>query len=95
MKDKKRLEKIGNMCCIVCERVLGIDDSPAEVHHLIGYGVGLKAPDSATIPLCPQHHRIGARGVAIHATPLNAWEDKWGTQEDLLEVVNQRLGLVE
>ena len=40
--------------------------NPAEVHHIrTGTGVGRRAADTETIPLCPEHHRgHGAGGWA-------------------------------
>ena len=44
------------------------------------------------IPLCPEHHRTGGKGVAIHAGQ-KTWEAIFGTEEELIEKRNQLLGL--
>jgi hypothetical protein len=70
------LERVASLGCIVCR-------SPAEVHHLTGAGMGLKAPHYKTIPLCHIHHRTGGLGIAIHAG-TKTWEKEFGEQEMLL-----------
>lgn len=59
------------MCC----------GQPADdAHHLIGWGqggVGTKAHDIFTIPLCRKHHR------ALHHDPA-AFEREYGTQPVLI-----------
>ena len=57
---------------------------PAEVHHVTGAGMGLKAPFWAVIPLCHPHHRTGGPGVSIHdGLGVPDWEARFGRQEDL------------
>jgi hypothetical protein len=68
--------KVVELGCIVCQ-------SPAEIHHLrTGAGMGMKSKD--VIPLCPDHHRNGGHGVAIHAGRI-AFETNFGTELELLE----------
>ena len=54
MRDSKRLAAIRKLPCVVCGR------SPVDAAHSNqskhGKGMGLKACDSKTIPLCRQHH---------------------------------------
>lgn len=87
--DKKRAESLARIGCIVC-RNYGRWNVPAEIHHLLGIkyrATGKKACDSATIPLCANHHRNGGHGTAIHAG-VKTWEAMYGTQEEMLEQVN-------
>jgi len=49
-----------------------------------------RADDEEVIPLCPEHHRHGGRGVAIHAG-RETWEARFGTERELLEEVNRKL----
>ena len=55
MRDRKRLGEIRKLPCVVCGR------SPVDAAHSNqsshGKGVGLKACDSKTIPLCRNHHQ--------------------------------------
>ena len=67
--------------CIICE-------SPAEIHHLLGAGMGLKSKEF--IPLCPFHHRTGGIGNAIHSG-TETWEGIHGTQEELYKLTMERL----
>jgi len=79
------------MRCIVCER-LGVDQTTrTEAHHLIGYGMGKKASDLLTIPLCSSHHARGNMGEAIHETPIKQWQVVFGRQEELLLLTNEKL----
>jgi len=86
--EKKSLDKIARLGCILCSEVLGIEGSEAELHHCRRYGSVRSA--SPILPLCPEHHR-GNSGV--HGLGTKGFEVKWGvTYEKLLEAVNKRLG---
>lgn len=54
MRDRKRLAEIRKLPCVVCGR------SPVDAAHSNqsshGKGMGLKACDAKTIPLCRNHH---------------------------------------
>lgn len=84
-----RFRKLSDLGCSVCRM-------PAEIHHLSGYefgsGMGLKAPDKFTIPLCPNHHR-GYEG--FHTIGKLTWEEKFGTQKYHLTTVNEKLASME
>lgn len=100
-KDKKRLEAIAQMGCIVCENE-GIDQiDHLEIHHFIGCGLGLKASDLLSIPLCWTHHQkykdskdVKLKKLSIHGL-TKEFEKKFGTQEMLLKQVNEKLGVTE
>jgi hypothetical protein len=80
------LHEIG---CVVCRREQGAWVAP-EIHHLKGApysGMGKKASDSDTIPLCPAHHRHAPLG--FHAMGQKAWEDRYGSQSLLLAATNE------
>lgn len=63
----------------------------AEAHHpRRGMGMGQRASHMDVIPLCPQHHRTGGFGVAIHMGQ-RTWEKKFGSEAELLELVRSRL----
>lgn len=81
--QKERWNKIIGLGCSICAR-------PAEIHHLTGAGMGIKSSHYDTIPLCPDHHRLGGYGVAIHAGK-KGWERAFGLQETHLEAVNARI----
>ena len=68
--------RVAALGCIICK-------APAEVHHLTGAGMGLRAKYLEVIPLCHKHHRTGGHGVAVHAG-TKTWEANFGTQEELL-----------
>jgi len=80
--EKKYLNRIAELGCIICAM-------PAEIHHLrTGAGMGMKSKD--VIALCPNHHRNGGHGVAIHAGRL-AFEANFGTELELLERLRKLL----
>jgi hypothetical protein len=61
------------------------------IHHLKGLkyaSLGKKATDEHTIPLCYHHHQ-GIHG--IHTIGMRAWEQSYGTQEELLRYTNDLL----
>jgi len=86
MKRNERFEKLADMGCVICGQ-------PPQIHHLIGLkyrGLGQKADDQYTIPLCHNHH-TGQNG--IHQLGKGLWERTFGTQEELLEKTNKKLKL--
>lgn len=86
--EKKRLNQIAELGCILCSEVLGYEGTPSELHHVRRYGA--KRSASPILPLCPEHHR-GNDGV--HGLGVKGFESKWGiTCQELLERVDQRLG---
>ncbi len=84
---------VAQLGCAVCER-MGYADSPAMVHHpRTGVGMGKKAPDSETIPLCHRHHQ-GEDGV--HTLGRKAWERRFGlTELELVAETKQRVAALQ
>ena len=88
--DREHLSRVAELGCIAC-RVMGYVDTPAEIHHLrTGVGKGMRNNHRMVLPLCPHHHRTGPHGEAFHAGK-QTWQDKFGTEEELLEAVNKLL----
>lgn len=82
--EKQYLAKVAELGCIICK-------SPAEIHHIrSGMGIGQRNNNSMVLPLCPQHHRTGGFGIAIHAGQ-KTWEQNFGTELELLEIVKRRI----
>ena len=90
-KDKERLAKIHDLACVVCSERGLQQRSKTIAHHKIGNGLGLKASDRLTIALCEDHHNKTSEG--IHEMPLWMWEEKYFTQEELIEMTNRMLGV--
>jgi hypothetical protein len=85
--EKKSLDTIARLGCILCSTILGFEDTPAELHHIRRTR---KRSASPVIPLCPEHHR-GNSG--IHGLGRKSFESKYRiTEEELLERVNEKLG---
>lgn len=82
-KDRqKRFEALADHGCMICRR-------PAQIHHLIGKdyrGMGQKAGDEYTIPLCMDHH-TGENG--IHQIGKVTWERRYGAQAIMLAHINE------
>jgi len=89
MAKQSRFSRLAEMGCILC-RVLGMPGTPAEIHHLrSGAGMGQRAPDHRTIPLCPEHHR-GNSG--LHGLGTREFARVYGLDEEaLLERVEELL----
>lgn len=89
--EKLHLSRVAELRCIVC-RNEGLGETPAEIHHCSsGTGMSVRADNFHVIPLCHTHHRTGGHGVAIHAG-RQSWENKFGTEAELLEQVLYELG---
>lgn len=88
--DRKRMDALVEYGCIVCRNQHRGWCAP-EIHHLKGHrwsGMGKRASNQNTIPLCPIHHRHGGEGeVGYHQSP-GEFEDRYGSQAELLEQIN-------
>lgn len=89
-KDKERLAKLHDLPCIVCSKFHLKQTTKTVAHHFIGRGIGKKASDLLTLSLCEYHHTKGNCGEAIHSG-RRTWEEKFGTQEELLKDVDELL----
>lgn len=74
MRDRKRLAAIKELPCVVCGR------SPVDAAHSNqsnhGKGMGLKAYDSKTIPLCRNHHVEYDQFQKMNRSESVEWFDK-------------------
>lgn len=93
VRQKKRMNELVRVGCIVCRVELGVYTTP-EIHHLRDrLGVGQRKNHDRTIPLCPEHHRLGGYGIARHGS-LQEWEKRHGTEAELLDMVNTVLEMM-
>ena len=77
MNIKQWKSRVTDMGCIIC-------GGPAELHHpRFAAGMAQRAPDALVIPLCPNHHRLGGIGTALHAGQVT-FEQNHGTEAELL-----------
>ncbi|QFY42979.1 hypothetical protein F6R98_10425 [Candidatus Methylospira mobilis] len=54
--EKRYMAQVAALGCAICRR-LGLGVTPAQVHHpRADAGMGQRASDFDTIPLCPYHH---------------------------------------
>lgn len=82
--EKVWIARVVALGCVVCKR-------EAEYHHILkGKAMGKKASHFEGIPLCPDHHRNGGHGVAIHSG-VKTWEAKFGTESEHLERIRAML----
>lgn len=83
--EKARLDAVASLPCAVCG-CYGV-----HVHHIrTGIGMGRRATNFQTIPLCPSCHQ-GNEG--IHGMGRKAWERAIGkTELQLLDETNAKLG---
>lgn len=89
--ERNHYARIADGGCIACN-VLGYGFSPCEIHHIrTGTGAGRKSHWSKAIGLCPNHHRLGGYGVAIHAG-IDGFENSIGMSE--VELLSKQLDLL-
>ena len=81
-KEREHLNKVAAMGCLICER-------PANVHHIRHKVtcIGIRSSHYETIPLCHFHHQ---GQFSIHNNK-KAFEKKYGSEKELLEIVKRRL----
>lgn len=74
MRDAKRLAEIRKLPCVVCGR------SPVDAAHsnqsAHNKGLGIKASDKFTIPLCRQHHIEYDQFQKMNRSESVEWFDK-------------------
>ncbi|WPO68765.1 Ref family recombination enhancement nuclease [Acinetobacter haemolyticus] len=74
MRSQKRLNEIRKLPCVVCGR------SPVDAAHSNqsnhGKGMGLKACDSKTIPLCRNHHQEFDQFQKMNRSESVEWFDR-------------------
>lgn len=87
--EKRHLERVAAIGCACCKWCHGIEDTPAQVHHVrVNHGWG-RSGHEMSIPLCPEHH-TGSTGV--HAMGRDEYKDMHGKSElELLELVVREL----
>lgn len=91
VQEKAHMGLVASVGCICCIN-MGHGPTPAEVHHCRAFaGAGQRSSAFQTIPLCPEHHRLGGTGVAVHAGKAS-FERRHGTETELLAQVLRMLG---
>lgn len=90
MTGKQHMGKVAALGCMLC-RHLGLGNTPAAVHHIrTGIGMGRRASDFDTIPLCPEHHQ---GNTGLHGMGRKAFERHYGiTELELLNMTKEILG---
>ena len=82
MRNLKRLAQIRKLPCVVCGR------SPVDAAHSNqskhGKGMGLKACDSKTIPLCRNHHVEYDQFQKMNRSESVEWFDKMLEKTELM-----------
>jgi len=82
--ERDHMGRVVEMGCFICRM-------PCEYHHILtGAGMGQRASHYDGFGLCPNHHRLGGYGVAIHAG-IKEWEKNFGSELDMLEKVRELL----
>lgn len=93
-KDAKRLARVSELPCVICQEYGLPQLSPTQVHHCIHgrNSMGRKAPDCMTIPLCEGHHQgdFDTSKTALHRQP-QAWKEAYGLDTDWLSWVEYQL----
>ena len=56
-KSARHMGRVAKLGCILCSIHFGVEDTPAEVHHVREDMGAMGRDDFLTIPLCPEHHR--------------------------------------
>ena len=89
--ESEHIARVVAAGCIVC-RNLGYGETPAEAHHIGNGTMGKRADNYSVIALCPNHHRHGGHGVAVHAG-RKEFEARYGTEKELLEQTRREMNV--
>lgn len=81
--EQQHMDKVARLGCIIC------GNSEVHLHHIRykGLGMGRKSTNFEVIPLCQPHHQ---GSFSVHGSPKE-FEQKYGTQKELLERVLKRI----
>ena len=97
--EKKRFELIGEGKCLACRIKKISRPFPAEIHHLLDGGV--RIGHSATIGLCPWHHRGVPTSTGMSMVSCEQmygpslvqgskrFKEVYGSNDELLELQNE------
>lgn len=91
-EEDRHLARVAALGCVVCSECLGIEGTPAIVHHLRTAQGKMRASHMDTLPVCPAHHQDSGEG--IHDMGRRQFAEKYGQSEvQLLHAVQRRLGV--
>ncbi len=80
--------KLVALGCVVCNR-------PAQLHHSRqGRGWSQRSGDHRAYPLCFQHHKHEGGPDSIERMGREAWEARFGTEDDHIRRCHERVGFV-
>lgn len=86
--DLARFDKLQQLGCICCKKA-GSGYRAPDIHHVLNGG--RRISNKATLPLCPEHHRIPSNGTVVGASLADGskkFHAQWGSQLKLLAEVN-------
>lgn len=91
-EESRHMGRVAALGCICCSECLGIEGTPAIVHHLRTGQGRMRASHFDTLPLCPFHHQDSGQGV--HDMGREQFAELYGrTEVELLHVVQTRLAV--
>lgn len=79
--EREHMTRVAGLGCVICGDV-------AQVHHITGAGMGLRASHYDTYPLCLLHH-TGSEG--IHTIGIKTWQARFGYEREFLAQTKQVL----
>jgi hypothetical protein len=80
-EEREHMAAVGQLPCIICNAW------PVSVHHALT-GAGGRKNHMKVLPLCYGHHQ-GKEG--IHTIGRKKWQEKYGTETELLKKVKEKL----
>ena len=88
--EKAHMGRVARLPCVVCKETLGLETFGVQVHHIRdGQGMGERASNWLTVPLC-QYHHTGSGGV--HGLGVRGFYTRYKLDElDLLSMTIQWL----
>lgn len=89
--DQIRFDKLHRLGCICCRKA-GSGYRAPDIHHVLSGG--RRIGNQATLPLCPEHHRIPSNGTVVGASLADGskkFHAQWGSQLKLLAEVDEMI----
>lgn len=85
-EEQAHMSAVADLGCLICH-------SPATIHHCGTY-MGGGRNHMRVLPLCEIHHLFGPDAIDGKIISKRQWEKRFGTEEELLELVRKRLASV-
>lgn len=94
--ERRHWDALLKLGCILAGRIAheGFECQGRVTIHHCGTGGGGRKDHLKVLPLCWEHH-LGAKGIDGKRMSKRQWQETYGTEDELLEMLHIRLNQIE